>query len=73
MAQPPRTPETPATIPFKALQFQPRPVAPEDPTEAAWEELAVQDGIYNAIRKYGARRVMAWVRNLAAIAGQEVS
>lgn len=46
--------------------------APEQPTEEQWAILAVQNGIYEAIQRYGAQRVAAWVRNLAAIAGQAV-
>jgi hypothetical protein len=45
---------------------------PEMPTEEQWEILAAQDGLYVLIQKYGARRVSAWVRNLAAIHGQDI-
>lgn len=48
-----------------ALAYQP-------PTDEEWELMSVTNGIANAIEKYGAQRVMCWVRNLAAIQGQEV-
>lgn len=42
------------------------------PTAEEWERLAVQEGLYNLIRKYGAKRVATWVRTLATIAGESV-
>lgn len=44
---------------------------PEMPTVDQWEILAAQDGLYALIRKYGARRVFSWCRNIATIAGHE--
>lgn len=64
-----------ADLERKTLPFRPRPVAAlpmEFPSEEDFEALAAQDGLYNLIRKYGGQRVMTWVRNLSAIAGQEV-
>jgi hypothetical protein len=37
------------------------------------DKLDAMDGLYNLIQKYGATRVMSWIRNLAAIAGQDVT
>lgn len=71
-----------APVTFDPPPFDPReqPVterptafyAPEMTTAEQWEILAAQDGLYALIRKYGARRVMSWIRNLAVIAGQEI-
>lgn len=72
----------PATIIHIPAMFCKPPSDPRDPavvdkyelpTDEQWERLAAQDGLMNLIRKYGARRVMTWVRSLATIAGQEVS
>ena len=45
---------------------------PHPPTEEEWALLEAWNGIDAVIRKYGAKRVMTWVRNLATIQGQEV-
>lgn len=78
MTDPP--PETPASVAAaieatrEARAALPFPVKPSElPTDELMDLLAVQDGLFNAIQKYGADRMMRWVRNLAAIAGQEVS
>ena len=41
------------------------------PTPEEWERLEATNGLSSLILKYGARRVQRWVRNLAAIHGQE--
>lgn len=46
--------------------------APEMPTEEQMDVLDVTNGLYNLIQKYGAARVMRWVRTMAVIAGEEV-
>lgn len=54
---------------------QPAPTvlpAYEPPTEEQFEIVAATNGLYNLIEKYGAQRVMGWIRMLAPIAGQEV-
>lgn len=52
-----------------------QPVLPtyDPPTDEQWEILAVQEGLYNAIQKYGVARVMTWFRSMATIAGQEIN
>lgn len=45
---------------------------PESPTDEQWERLAVQNGLYELIRRYGAKRVAQWVRTLAHLQGEEV-
>ena len=45
---------------------------PHPPTEEEWERCAATQGLANLIQQYGAKRVMRWVTNLAAILGQEV-
>lgn len=42
------------------------------PTAEEWELLAVANGLTSAIEKYGADRVMRWVRSLATILHQSV-
>ena len=44
--------------------------APDAPTDEQYEILAIQNGIFNAMQKYGADRVTVWVRNLAIIAAK---
>lgn len=61
--------------PQHAPSVLPERVTPlyQAPSEDQWELLAAHDGLYALIQKYGASRVMTWVRSLATIAGQEVS
>jgi hypothetical protein len=59
----PPPPQHAATVPERA----------GEPTAEQWEELAVKEGLFALIRKYGAPRVAKWVRNLAAMAGQDVN
>lgn len=42
------------------------------PTDEDWERLEAVQGLTNLIAKYGAPRVMTWVRNLAYINGEDV-
>ena len=64
-------PQTPEGI--DAVKAQAEEARYEPPTADEFERLAAQDGLYQLIQKYGADRVMRWVRTLAAIAGQEIS
>ena len=43
------------------------------PSEDEFERLEAQERLYALIHRYGADRVQRWVRNLAAMAGQEIS
>jgi hypothetical protein len=45
--------------------------AQHDPTLEQLGVLEATDGLYNLIQQYGAKRVMCWIRSLAALAGQE--
>jgi hypothetical protein len=45
---------------------------PMVPTQEQIEMLEATDGLYNLIQKYGADRVMWWVKTLATIAGKAV-
>ena len=42
------------------------------PTEEEWERLAAVEGLRGLCEKYTYARVARWVRNLAAMHGQEV-
>lgn len=42
------------------------------PTEADWQRLEATDAIWRLMDLYGAKRVARWVRNLAAIRGEEI-
>lgn len=40
------------------------------PADDQFEIVAVQEGLFAAVQKYGAGRVTTWLRNMAALAGQ---
>lgn len=63
-------PQTPEGI--AAVKAQAEAARYEMPTAEQFELLAVQDGLYQVIKKYGGPRVMRWVRNLSAIAGEDI-
>lgn len=51
----------------------PQAVTPsEHPTDEQFQILAICDGLSELVRTYGAKRVMTWIRSLAAIHGQEI-
>lgn len=71
-----REPEpcTPASVArsIQAMEAERAAAGLTQPTEEEWERLAAHEGLANLIQKYSAKRVMRWVRNLAAMYGQEV-
>lgn len=68
----PRDPRDPDVLPPSQDVVPSAFYAPEHPTDEQLEVLDATNGLFNLIQKYGAPRVMRWVRNLAVIAGQEV-
>lgn len=64
------------TLPFRLRSAWTNPLAqiPREhglPNQEAMDVLDATNGLYELIQRYGAQRVMSWVRNLAAMAGQE--
>lgn len=57
-------------IPPHFCKPMPRTV-PEPPTDEEWERLEAVEGLRNLCAKYGYARVARWVKNLAAIHGEE--
>lgn len=49
-----------------------RQVMPSPPTREECERLAAVDGLNTLCQQFGYRRVLRWVKNLAAMHGEEV-